>query len=189
MKSYKEFTQLDEGNQAKLRAKRALDRGYEQKASAEDKERKAKPAITPPKFSPAPRHARKAPLPQDTPRHSRTAMRNKQAPKPEIKKVSSPADKGREMMYKKPAGPRQSNYGDRLRASTKQQASKNLKNTRDKFSADNIGKKIANAPGNAARGAGKAISRGFRNSMKPDRAPNLQNGNVETLQTQGAKLR
>ena len=98
MKSYKE---LIEGAQSKLRAARALDKGHQQKAAAEDKERKAKPAVTPPAYSPAPRHSRKAPLPQDSPRHSRTAMRNKQAERP--------ADKGIELIRKKqmpkPAAP------------------------------------------------------------------------------------
>lgn len=60
------------------------------------------------------------------------------------------------------------------------------KNTVDNFSADKVGRGIANAPGNAARNVLKSIGRSSKRSLRNNPTQDSPKGNIEKVQNNNA---
>ena len=125
--------------------------------------------------------------------------------------AKTPADKGslvRSKNYKEPRATRpderkdvgKSQYSPRVQTpgkiekkekgylgKVKDSAGKQFKkNTVDNFSADKVGRGIANAPGNAARNVLKSIGRSAKRSLRNNPTQDSPKGNIEKVQNNNA---
>ena len=82
--------------------------------------------------------------------------------------------------------PKKPNYAQRVASSAIDQAGKNLKGTKDKFSAQNVGKNIANTVHNAPKNIGKGILRSAKRSLRNKSPQDSPTGSVEKVQNNNA---
>ena len=174
MKSYKEFSQLDEGRQAKLRALRKAERAERASTPGTDAYKAAQAKNAADKGTAIVRQKQGGTSKEAIGAPKQKGQQGIIEPSAIVKrKISSVPDE--KQAGKQPGTTRNNKVG--YLGKVKDAAGKQFqKNTEKTFGAKSVGKKLGDMPGNAAKAAGKVAGRTFTNLMK-QRKPNAGSGN------------